>query len=242
MDGASKRLAAAKRRELRRSGETLKASFLRLCSRKTWWMPPPDESNRQAAARIFRGPASAMRRQPPQQIARRSGIKRSIPARQDVNGGFGRCSVRKNLDGIRHVNVLRLSIPPLPRFAGTVRRAFWDFAALHHVTEPELESFLFAVGEAIANAIQHAGTGKAIEIRIEMEKDSMVATIRDWGRGFAPPGGRVPLPSIFAEEGRGLAIMQRFSDFLEVESKPGRGTVVTLGRHVKDAQELVRVS
>lgn len=142
------------------------------------------------------------------------------------------------------MNVLRLSIPPLPRFAGTVRRAFAKFAGSHRLETSDAEFLVFALGEAIANAIQHAGTREAIEIRISVKGDAVVVRVTDRGRGFATPpdGGCVPLPSVFAEEGRGFAIMQRCTDFLDVTTRPGAGTVVTLGRYRRDNQEVAAVS
>ncbi|HZV76211.1 MAG TPA: ATP-binding protein [Candidatus Babeliales bacterium] len=136
------------------------------------------------------------------------------------------------------MNVLRLAIPPLPRFARTARRAFADFAGFHHLGERDADSLIFALGEAVANAIQHAATRRSIDIRVRVAGDSVVVTVSDRGCGFAdPPADRVMLPSAYAEAGRGFAIMQRFTDFLEVDTKPGRGTIVTFGRHRRDREE-----
>jgi anti-sigma regulatory factor (Ser/Thr protein kinase) len=150
--------------------------------------------------------------------------------------------VRKNVHGCQ-MKVLHLSIPPLPRFAGTARRAFSKFAGFHRVGRRDVENLLFALGEAIANAIAHAQTGDAIEIHIQMHGDSIVAIVSDRGCGFAdPPQGPFSMPSLYAQAGRGFAIMQLCTDFLEVESKAGAGTVVTLGRYRRDRQELETVS
>ncbi len=132
-----------------------------------------------------------------------------------------------------------MSIPPLPRFAGTARTALCNFAGVHSVTPLDLENLIFALGEAIANAIQHSQTIEAIEIKAHVSGDSIVVTVADRGRGIsAPPHGTVSFPSVFAEAGRGFAIMQRCTDFLEIESEPGGGTVVTLGRYRRPRQEL----
>lgn len=132
-----------------------------------------------------------------------------------------------------------MSIPPLPRFAGTARTALSKFAGVHSVTALDVENLIFALGEAIANAIQHSQTRDAIEIKAHFSGDSIVITVSDHGRGIsAPPQGAVSFPNVFAEAGRGFAIMQRCTDFLEVESEPGAGTVVTLGRYRRPRQEL----
>jgi anti-sigma regulatory factor (Ser/Thr protein kinase) len=141
--------------------------------------------------------------------------------------------------GRHSMNVLRMSIPPLPRFAGTARRALSQFAGVHSVESFDLQSLVFALGEAIANAIQHAETHEAIEINARVSGDSIVITVSDHGRGIsAPPHGTVSFPSAYAEAGRGFAIMQRCTDFLEVESEPGSGTVVTMGRYRRPGQDL----
>lgn len=141
------------------------------------------------------------------------------------------------------MNVLRLSIPPLPRFAGTARRAFSKFAGGHRLETRDAESLVFALGEALANAIQHAQTHESIEIKVSVKGDAVVVQVVDRGRGFAsPPHGAVPLPNAYAEEGRGFAIMQRCTDFLDVSTTPGTGTVVTLGRYRRDHQEVQAVS
>jgi serine/threonine-protein kinase RsbW len=141
------------------------------------------------------------------------------------------------------MKVLRLSIPPLPRYAGTARCAFSRFACFRHLGPAEAENLLFAVGEAIANAIQHARTGEAIEVLASDEGDAVIVRITDRGRGFAAPVDNLTaLPSVLAENGRGFAIMQRCTDFFDVVSEPGSGTVVTLGRYRRHFEELAPVS
>ena len=134
---------------------------------------------------------------------------------------------------------LQLRIPPLPRYAGAARSALSTFAGEQRLQAADLENLMFALGEGIANAIQHADSADEIEIRIHADGDCVIVTVADHGRGFeSPPRGHVPLPSVFAEAGRGFAIMQRCTDFLDVQSDPGAGTVVTLGRRRRDGQEL----
>ncbi|HEY6449411.1 MAG TPA: ATP-binding protein [Candidatus Cybelea sp.] len=141
------------------------------------------------------------------------------------------------------MNVLRLSIPPLPRFAAPARRAFLKFARFHRLTALDAENLLLAMGEAIANAIRHAATDEAIEVQIRIDGGVVVATIRDRGCGFALPAQRqLALPSVSAEAGRGITIMQRCTHFLDIRRGPETGTVVTLGRYRSRHQELAAVS
>jgi anti-sigma regulatory factor (Ser/Thr protein kinase) len=130
---------------------------------------------------------------------------------------------------------LSIRIPPDGRHARSVRDALLAFASLHGVVEADREAMLFAVGEAIANAIEHGAPAGDIKVTIEIDKHLIAARVIDEGRGFGdPPAGMAPLPATYAERGRGIPIMQRCVDLCEVRSTPGRGTVVTLGRFRRD--------
>ncbi len=88
-----------------------------------------------------------------------------------------------------------------------------------------------AVGEALANAIEHAHTREPIEVSAWLHDDGLFAAVCDRGVGF-PANDRslvMSLPDAFAERGRGLPLMQRCADVCSVRSTPGEGTRVTLG-------------
>jgi anti-sigma regulatory factor (Ser/Thr protein kinase) len=98
---------------------------------------------------------------------------------------------------------------------------------------------MIALGEALANAIEHARAERPIEISCRVNGERIVATVRDEGIGFddeaiAAPSGRLPdLPESSAERGRGLPIMRRCSDIFAVQSEPGKGTAVVFGRYLR---------
>ncbi len=126
---------------------------------------------------------------------------------------------------------IRLRIPPDARYARTVRDALIGFGSLHGVGETDLEALLFAVGEALANAIEHSMTMADIEVCAEVEKHQVTATVIDRGTGMPMlPSGRAPLPDALSERGRGIPIMQRCADVFQVARMPDGGTAVTLGR------------
>ena len=124
---------------------------------------------------------------------------------------------------------LRLEIPPAARHASTVRDALIGFAQLHGVAQADLDSLLFAVGEALANAVEHAASTADITVHCSIDDGEIIAQVVDAGRGIAViPQGTVPLPAAMSERGRGIPIMQRCTDSFSIESAPGRGTVITL--------------
>lgn len=129
---------------------------------------------------------------------------------------------------------LRVCIPPSPRYGKSVRDEIIGFAHQHNIPHVELHEFIFALGEALANAIEHSGSKEAIEICCHIEDDKIVATVTDSGRGFITQTvPRTRLPDEFAERGRGLPIMERCSDIFAVRSVPGKGTAVVLGRYLR---------
>ncbi len=133
---------------------------------------------------------------------------------------------------------LHLRLPPLPRSARTGREALAALASYHDVASIDVEGLMFALGEALANAIEHAGSDAEIEVSLTIDERTIVATVRDRGRGFVDtPKDVQPFPALHAEGGRGFPIMQRCTDFFEVRSLPGDGTVVTLGRRRRSAFE-----
>lgn len=129
---------------------------------------------------------------------------------------------------------LRVRIPPNARFSRSVRHQVLSFAGDHEISDQEIEEFIFAVGEALANAIEHSRTSDVIEVHCQIEDDKILATIVDSGAGFlSDPASNVSLPDALTERGRGLPIMRRCTDIFAVHSVPGRGTAVVLGRYLR---------
>ncbi len=130
---------------------------------------------------------------------------------------------------------LDFRIPPQPRLCRVVREGVADFGRAHGVPEDDLGHFLIALGEALANAIEHARAAKPIEISCRVSRERIVATVRDDGVGFpGEPPVAPQLPEASAERGRGLPMMQRCSDIFAVQSVPGEGTAVIVGRYLRN--------
>ena len=129
---------------------------------------------------------------------------------------------------------LDFRVPSQPNLSRVVRAAVSDFARGHGVGADDLTHFLTALGEALANAIEHSQTDLPIDIEVRIGGGSIHATVRDSGIGFSSERGiDVALPDPDAERGRGLPIMRRCCDIFSVESAPGRGTSVRIGRYLR---------
>lgn len=133
--------------------------------------------------------------------------------------------------------VLDFRVPPRPHLSRVAREGVADFARAHGVGEDDLAHFLTALGEAIANAIEHSHAERAIEIEVRVGVDRILATVQDSGIGFDTKLVLDPiLPEPTAERGRGLPIMRRCSDIFAIKSQPGAGTAVILGRYYRRTQ------
>jgi anti-sigma regulatory factor (Ser/Thr protein kinase) len=143
----------------------------------------------------------------------------------------------------RNAVTLNVRIPAHARFGRTVRQQITSFAEKLRIHGEELDEFIFALGEALANAIEHGRGGDVIEVRCEFENDKVLATVTDSGAGFKPESlATVALPPNFSERGRGLPIMRRCTDIFAVHSVPGRGTAVVLGRYLPGTEETAMAS
>jgi anti-sigma regulatory factor (Ser/Thr protein kinase) len=124
-------------------------------------------------------------------------------------------------------------IPPVPHSSRRVREDVSAFAYRLGIVGSELDEFLTALGEALANAIEHSGAAAPIEVDCHASVERIVATVRDFGVGFRGNLERAKLPPSRSERGRGLAIMRHCSDIFAVRSVPGGGTCVVVGRYLR---------
>ena len=81
------------------------------------------------------------------------------------------------MDGSRHDHRpahlgahLRLYIPPDPKLGRYVRDEITAFAATLRINKTDIGDFLSAIGEALANAVEHSGVRDEIEVRVWLER------------------------------------------------------------------------
>jgi PAS domain S-box-containing protein len=115
------------------------------------------------------------------------------------------------------------------RAASLARREIGELVAQRRPGEAFAAELAF--GELIANAVRHAPGLVVARCRVA---PGGVATIEldDAGNGFVP----APIPAdLFAETGRGLALLRRLADDVDVGSAPGGGASVRVRLHGKPA-------
>jgi len=134
-----------------------------------------------------------------------------------------------------------VSIPVMRRVLGdTLRRAGVD--------EESVYDILLAAMEACTNVLQHSGREvRRYAVVTSLGTVGCQVEVADEGAGTAPaepqreslalagPDGHHPANAIarLPESGRGLAIMRACVDNVTLDSSPGRGTVVTMRKHIR---------
>lgn len=135
-----------------------------------------------------------------------------------------------------------LSVPENESFARVVIAAF---AVQLSPTVSEIADLKTAVSEAVTNAIVHGyeGIRGMVTMRCTIdERSTLTIEVRDQGRGIADVDKAMePFFTTRPEQersGMGFAVMQTFMDDLDVESTPGKGTIVRMKKRIRSGSAL----
>ena len=139
---------------------------------------------------------------------------------------------------MKPINTMKLILESRSVNESFARAAVSAFAAQLDPTVEEISDIKTAVSEAVTNCIVHAYRdmpGK-IYITCEIYENGLFRTkIRDCGCGISDVKKAMePLFTTAGEEraGLGFAVMESFKDKLRVRSAFGKGTTVTLEKHI----------
>lgn len=116
------------------------------------------------------------------------------------------------------------------------RNVVASFAVEISPTLEEINDIKTAVSEAVTNCVVHAykdGSGVVeIECKVDEKERSIEIVVRDFGKGIADVKQAVePFFTTSPEDersGMGFTIIETFMDEMNVESTPGKGTVVRM--------------
>ena len=116
------------------------------------------------------------------------------------------------------------------------RNVVASFAVEISPTLEEINDIKTAVSEAVTNCVVHAykdGSGIVeIECKVDEKERSIEIAVRDFGKGIADVKQAVePFFTTSPEDersGMGFTIIETFMDEMNVESTPGKGTVVRM--------------
>lgn len=121
---------------------------------------------------------------------------------------------------------LELTLPAIPESLKEIRTSMRRWLSVTGADEEATDDLLLAVGEACTNSVEHAygPAGGVVSLRLELRGSDVFATVRDQGRWRAPRG---------TNRGRGIMLMRKCCDEVEVEEGSG-GTTVTIRHSVGD--------
>jgi anti-sigma regulatory factor (Ser/Thr protein kinase) len=122
--------------------------------------------------------------------------------------------------------VLECRLPATASVLAQVRRSAEDAAADFGFRPGERYEFVFAVNEAVTNAIRHGRPDSQgmIDLRIDADGEALICSVLDSGTfRLLRPNHADPL----AESGRGFMLMAELTDHLELATT-STGTMVRL--------------
>ena len=142
------------------------------------------------------------------------------------------------------VNHMQASFDARSVNEGLARMLVAAFMADMNPTLEQLADVKTAVSEAVTNAIIHGYSDESRQVRIACDRQGgeLMVTVEDDGIGIADiEQARQPFytskPQL-ERSGMGFAFMEAFTDRLEAESCPGKGTRVVLWKYIaEDCEE-----
>jgi len=108
--------------------------------------------------------------------------------------------------------------PNSPSYVAAARRTALEAARSLGLPPGKLDELGYAVGEALANAVEHGyreRTYFAVRVRREPRENAVVVEVEDDGSGFDPSD--VTAPEASAVRGYGLTIMRAMADRVSFE-------------------------
>lgn len=143
----------------------------------------------------------------------------------------------------KKINEMKLRLPAISVNEAVARSVISAFCAELNPTVEELGDLRCAVSEAVTNCIVHAYKGLTdsqcyiyISVRLYDTREVSVK-ISDNGCGIANVE-QARMPSFTTGElgercGMGFLVMENFTDYLSVKSRPGKGTTVLMRKNLK---------
>ena len=129
-----------------------------------------------------------------------------------------------------------LLLPPKAASVSVARHTLADALKIEDVTADCIYEAQVALSEACTNVFHHVTAGESFEVLISIGEVELTLHILDAGPGFPIDGHHLATwPEDHAENGRGMALMNAFTDRASFESNGG-GSVHLKKRLFRNAQ------
>lgn len=141
-------------------------------------------------------------------------------------------------EGEKKKEIMRMELESLSENEEFARVAVAMFMSRMDPTMEEIDDVKTAVSEAVTNGVIHGYQGKAgiIYIEVAIEGRELTVTVRDRGVGIQDV--KKAMEPMYTTDvtgersGMGFSFMEAFMDQVQVESEPGRGTLVTMKKKI----------
>ena len=141
---------------------------------------------------------------------------------------------------MKRTNYLKIEFPG---YSGNENLAISTIEAFVKQTNPtieEIRNIQVALNEAVRNAIEHAYPDKIgkVSISVSLYKGKLLEIkVQDWGIGIEDVK-KVQTPLYTTgnskdHSGMGFTLMEHYMDYMNVSSKPEKGTIVTMRYRIR---------
>ncbi|MFA6449980.1 MAG: ATP-binding protein [bacterium] len=131
-------------------------------------------------------------------------------------------------------SLMEISIPNKPEFLRVVRLLVSGYASRWPLSIDEVENIKVAVSEACNTAIQTSAKSdqeEYIKIKCWQENKQIVFEIKDKTSGSPAAEGVEELE----ERGLGMLLIRTLMDYVDVKTKPGKGSKIIMKKNIKSA-------
>jgi anti-sigma regulatory factor (Ser/Thr protein kinase) len=116
---------------------------------------------------------------------------------------------------------------PSAQWLRRARHDVAEFATYCGFGTDRTADIVLAVGEAVANTVEHSGSPRDFSIKCEFDGTRLLLRVEDHGSGFTP-SLRPVIREKLQPRGLGIYLMNKLMDAAEFSFKPGDGTILTL--------------
>ena len=121
-----------------------------------------------------------------------------------------------------------LRLPQEAETVALIRTAVTNTLTLFGVGDQCVEDIRLAVSEACTNVIEHAAVDDDYEVRVQVDDERCVISVKNAGDAFDAKSLVGEMPDSRSARGRGVAIIRALVDHFDFTSSRESGTIVNL--------------
>jgi len=119
-------------------------------------------------------------------------------------------------------------LPQESETVGIIRAVVKNALGSFGVNQECVDDICLALSEACTNVIDHAVIDDEYEVRLQVDEERCVLSVKNTGPGFDARSLRDAMPEPSSPRGRGAAIMRALVDQVDFHFEPQASTIVRL--------------